>query len=147
MLKMLSAYNAATKRMNIVNSFKRAGIISDYSDGHLKMYVDINAADVFFFLNEYPENKNNPRFYNLVYSYPIKKILCEVVIIDIEIRDRNDRYTLSINFTIDTQRSSMILDDIRNNPQQYTTRHSNRNNISSRNQSSPNNQRINQQHN
>ena len=55
MLKMLSAYNAATKRMNIVNSFKRAGIISDYSDGHLKMYVDINAADVL--LNEYPEIK------------------------------------------------------------------------------------------
>ena len=49
MLKMLSAYDAATKRMNIVHSFKRAGIISDYSDGHLKMYVDINAADVFFF--------------------------------------------------------------------------------------------------
>ena len=73
MLKMLSAYNAATKRMNIVNSFKRAEIISDYSDGNLKMYVDINAADVFFFLNEYPEIKNNPRFNNLVYSYPIKK--------------------------------------------------------------------------
>ena len=71
MLKMLSAYNAATKRMNIVNSFKRAGIISDYSDGHLKMYVDINAADVL--LNEYPEIKNNPHFNNLVYSYPIKK--------------------------------------------------------------------------
>ena len=55
MLKMLSAYDASTKRMNIVNSFKRAGIISDYSDKHLKMYVDINAADVF--LNEYPEIK------------------------------------------------------------------------------------------
>ena len=142
---MLSAYNAATKRMNIVNSFKRAEIISNYSDGHLKMYVDINAADVL--LNEYPEIKNNPRFNNLVYSYPIKKILCEVVIIDIEIRDRNDRYTLSINFTIDMQRSSMILDDIRNNSQQHITRHSNRNNISSRNQSSPNNQQINQKHN
>ena len=49
MLKMLSAYNAATKRMNIVNSFKRAKIMSNYSDKHLKMYVDINAADVFFF--------------------------------------------------------------------------------------------------
>ena len=117
MLKMLSAYDAATKRMNIVNSFKRGEIISDYSDGHLKMYVDINAADVL--LNEYPEIKNNPRFNNLVYSYPIKKILCEVVIIDAERRDRNERYAASRHFTIDTQRSSMILDD----KKQFTTIH------------------------
>ena len=65
------------------------------------------------------------------------------MISDIERRDRNERYAASRHFTIDTQRSSMILDDIRNNPQQHITRHSNRNNISSRNQSSPNNQRIN----
>ena len=83
----------------------------------LKMYVDINAADVL--LNEYPEIKNNPRFNNLVYSYPIKKILCEVVIIDAERRDRNERYAANRHFTIDTQRSSMILDD----KKQFTTTH------------------------
>ena len=86
----------------------------------LKMYIDINAADVL--LNEYPEIKNNPRFNNLVYSYPIKKILCGVVIIDAERRDRNERYAANRHFTIDTQRSSMILDDIRNNSQQHITR-------------------------
>ena len=69
------------------------------------------------------------------------------MIIDAERRGRKERYAVSRHFTIDTQRSSMILDDIRNNPQQYITRHSNRNNISSRNQSSSNNQQINRQRN
>ena len=83
------------------------------------MYVDINAADVL--LNEFPEIKIIHVSIILYIHIPSKKIVCEVVIIDAERRDRNERYAVSCHFTIDMQRSSMILDDIRNNPQQYIT--------------------------
>ena len=117
LMKMLKAYDKATTRTTIINSFERVGITSYLVDCEWTMYVDISKAERIN--SKYRQIVSHECYKYLTEKPTIQRTYVQVVIPDDELRERMSTYAQQHGMTVIRSPATSIIEWMRERARQH----------------------------
>ena len=111
LLKILRAYDKATTRSTIINSFQRVGITSCLIGMYWTMVIDISLADRV--MNKYPEVKKHPKYAYLCERPQFQRTYLQVIIPNEEMRTKMEEYAERFRLKVLESNSSPIIEKLK----------------------------------